>query len=113
MAEIETRKLLTEPMQDGWSYLYEIRRDDGELVTVKFDCTRSAQKTAEMQGNAEALASMKNYGGIDAVRIAEKVQSPSYRGATYVAAYFDVLSGGSLTWDVSYERPHPGFGQPE
>ncbi len=103
MAEIVKRTDITGRSEDGWKCVYEIKRDDGELVTAEVRCTRTAEQTAQAQGNSKALESMKNYGGVDVRVYAEHVQSPSRRGRTCIKAFYD--SGtGNLNLNVSYER---------
>jgi hypothetical protein len=104
VAEIVNRTDLTQPGDDGWKCVYEIKRADGGTVTAEVGCTRTAGSTASAHGNAKALESMRNYGGIEIVQIAEKVQSPARRGATHIVAYYDAMDDGSLRWDVAYER---------
>ena len=97
------------PDGDGWKCIYQVRRDDSEVVTVEVSCSGPAQTVAEATDNAEALVSMENLGGVDALQIAEKVQSPARRGATLITMVYDETSHGDLRWDVSYERdPEPG-----
>jgi hypothetical protein len=79
VAEIVKRTDITGASEDGWKCVYEIKRDDGELVTAEVRSTRTAEQTAQAQGNSKALESMKNYGGADVRVYAEHVQSPSRR----------------------------------
>jgi hypothetical protein len=104
MAEIKERKELTEPGDDGWKIVYKIQRDDGEFVTAEVTCTRTAEQIAQAQGNSRALESMGNYGGIEVLEYAERVQSPSRRGLTLITAFYDSVDGGNLSLNVSYER---------
>jgi hypothetical protein len=108
MAEIVKRDVLPRPGDDGWKCVYELRRDDGEIVTVDVSCTRVAQAIARALGNAEALASMDAMGGPDVVGIAKKVQSPARRGRTLITAYYDSVDRGTLHWNVQYERDYEG-----
>jgi hypothetical protein len=48
VAELVSRKELTEPLQDGWVYFYEIKRSDGEEVTAQVACTRTAEQIARL-----------------------------------------------------------------
>ena len=109
MGVIVDSEHVTMPGGDGWKCIYQVRRDDGEVVTVDVSCTGAAQAVAEATDNAEALVSMENLGGVDALQMAEKVQSPARRGETLITIVYDETSRGDLRWDVSYERdPEPG-----
>ena len=81
---------------------------------MQVDCTGTAAQAATNSRNEEALKSMENLGAIDAVRQAEKVQSPIYRGKTSIKGLYDPGNQGSLTWgSPSYEKEHPGLGTAE
>jgi hypothetical protein len=102
MAEIVKRTDVTGRSEDGWKLVYEIKRKDGELVTARVSCTRTAVQTAQAQDNAAALASMRNYAGIDVLEYAERVQSPYRRGRTLITGFYDSVNGGNLSLEVSY-----------
>jgi hypothetical protein len=53
MAEIVKRTDITGRSEDGWKCVYEIKRDDGELVTAEVRCTRTAEQTAQAHGKLE------------------------------------------------------------
>ena len=104
MSEILERENLTRPGEDGWSYLYRVRRDDLEEVTVAVSCARLATAIATLQDNAEALESMREYGAADALRIAEQVESPARCGRTHVRMFYSLVRG-DLQWRSECERP--------
>ena len=104
MTEILDRENLTRPGEDGWSYLYRVRRNDGEEVTVAVSCARTATAIATLQDNTEALESMREYGAADAARVAERVESPARCGRTHVRMFYSLV-GGDLQWRVDCERP--------
>jgi hypothetical protein len=95
---------LTRPGQDGWTYLYRVRRGDGEEVTVAVTCAYTAVGVATLKDNAEALESMRDFGAGDALRIAERVESPVHCGRTHVRMFYSLING-DLQWRVEYERP--------
>lgn len=103
MTEILARENLTRPGEDGWSYLYTVRRRDAEEVTVVVSCARLATAVATLQDNTAALESMKNRGEADALRIAELVDSPSRAGRTHIRMFYSFVSG-ELQWRADCER---------
>jgi hypothetical protein len=95
---------VTRPGQDGWTYLYGIRRDDGEEVTVAVTCAATAAAVATLKDNVQALESMKDHGANAALHVAEQVESPAARGRTHVRMFYSLITG-DLQHRVDYERP--------
>lgn len=104
MTAIVERENLTRPGEDGWSFFYRVRRDDEEEVTFRVSCPHTATAVATLKDNREALESMKHHGAVDAVRIAEHVESPARCGRAHVTMLYSLISG-ELLWRVEYERP--------
>jgi hypothetical protein len=101
---IVARENLTRPGEDGWSFYYRVRRDDAEEVTFRVSCPQTATAVATLKDNADALRSMKHYGAVDVVSIAEQVESPARCGRAHVTMLYSLISG-DLLWRVDYERP--------
>jgi len=101
---IVARENLTRPGEDGWSFFYRVRREDGEEVTFRVSCPQTAAAVATIKDNGEALESMRHYGAVDVVRIAEAVESPARCGRAHVTMLYSLISG-ELLWRVEYERP--------
>jgi hypothetical protein len=104
VTKILERENVTRPGEDGWSYLYRIRRNDGEEVTVAVSCARTATAVATLRDNAAALTSMRDDGVGDAMRVAELVASPAQCGRTHVRMFYSLVDG-SLQWRSECERP--------
>lgn len=104
MTAIVARENLTRPGEDGWSFFYRVRRDDAEEVTFRVSCPSTATAVATLKDNGDALESMKHYGAVDVVGIAERVESPARCGRAHVTVLYSLISG-DLLWRVDYERP--------
>jgi hypothetical protein len=56
MAEIVKMTDVTGRSEDGWRCVYEIKREDGELVTAEGRCTRTAEQRAQAQATRRRLS---------------------------------------------------------
>jgi hypothetical protein len=97
---------MSAPGANGWTYGYEVRRDDGEHVTVEAAATETSIAVAATRQHAEGLAFATDKGEAAALRYAEAAQSPAERGSTFVRVALDPFTGG-LTVLYEYERPLP------
>jgi len=104
MAEVVEIHDLTTPSQDGWTFDYRIRREDGEELHAEVRCWRKAHTAAEKAANADALAAIADRGSAAACDYAELVESPATRGAVLISIWFDPADAGRLRRRVSYER---------
>jgi hypothetical protein len=91
---------LTEPGQNGWAFLYTVRRDDGRDVLVEASCTETAAAAANEKDNTHALEIIKDLGGREAIRLAENAMDRP--GQIFVHLGFDPLTGSPRS---SYKYP--------
>jgi hypothetical protein len=97
---------MSAPGADAWVYHYDVRRDDGEHVTVVAAATETGIAVAGDRQHAEGLAFANNKGEAAALAFAERAQSPAQRGITFVHVTLDSFTGG-LTVGYEYEKPSP------
>jgi hypothetical protein len=105
MTEVLETNDLTTPGQDGWAVDYRVKRDDDEEVYVQVRCTGTVEAIATATDNAETLAVIADRGRTEALRIAERVQSPARRGRVLVSVWFDPIDHGNVRNTIEYERP--------
>ena len=106
MTEIVSRMDMSAPGADAWTYDYDVRRDDGEHVTVEAAANQTGIAAAGTRHQAEGLAFASDKGEAAALKYAEAAQSPAQRGSTFVRVSLDPFTGG-LTVLYEYERPLP------